>query len=196
MTFFLVFIKKIKAARKKTNFDMNRNILIRDIIYFYGLNNNPMSRNASSGNSSSVSRAGVLGTGVGESVTTSNSGRALSGVSSTRAPQYPNSSSTSTSSNTTGLNLPIPRRAPNTNMSSIDQRNLNRQTGSTKRGGGAFSNNNPPREIDEDDVESVLQHIFHDKHNILKNNITKKLAIFESQGLVIVSEHLRNIKST
>jgi hypothetical protein len=82
-------------------------------------------------------------------------------------------------------------------MSSNDQRNLNRQTGSTKRGGGgSLSNNNPPREIDEDDVESVLQHIFHDKQDILKNNIATKLAIFESQGLVIVSEHLRNIKST
>jgi len=155
------------------------------------------SGNASSSNSSSVSRPAVMGTGVGESVSNSNSGRALSGISSTRVPQYPNSSTTSTSSNTTVLNNPIPRRAPIPNMSSNDQRNLNRQTGSTKRGGGgSLSNNNPPREIDEDDVESVLQHIFHDKQDILKNNIATKLAIFESQGLVIVSEHLRNIKST
>jgi hypothetical protein len=154
------------------------------------------SGNASSGNSSSLSRPAVIGTGVGESLSNLNSGRALSGMSTTRAPQYPHSSSTSNSSNTTGLNLPIPRKAPTTNMSSTDQRNLNRQTGSTKRGGGSLSNDNPPREIDEDDVESVLKHIFNDKQDILKNNIATKLAIFESQGLVIVSEHLRNIKST
>jgi len=80
-------------------------------------------------------------------------------------------------------------------MSSTDQVSLNRQTGGSKKSGGSGKNATLPLIIDEDNVEMVLKRVFFEREEILMNNINTKQAIYESQGLVIVQESLRNVKS-
>lgn len=137
--------------------------------------------------STSNSRGVGIGVGSGGNPTSSTSSRALSGLS-TLTPRYPNSSSNSSSSNAG------PVRAPINNMSSSDQMSLNRQTGGSRKTGGG-RNENLPIIIDEDNVEMVLKLVFFEREEILMNNINTKQAIYESQGLVIVQESLRNVKS-
>ena len=131
-----------------------------------------------------------IGTGVGSggNSSTSSSSRALSGLN-ISDPKYPNSASYSSRSNVG------PVRAPTNNMSSSDQMSLNRQTGGSKKAAGGGRNANLPIIIEEDNVEKVLKHVFFDRDDILMNNINTKQAIYESQGLVIVQESLRNVKS-
>ena len=131
-----------------------------------------------------------IGTGVGSggNSSTSSSSRALSGLN-TSDPKYPNSASYSSRSNAG------PVRAHTNNMSSSDQMSLNRQTGGSKKAAGGGRNANLPIIIEEDNVEKVLKHVFFDRDDILMNNINTKQAIYESQGLVIVQESLRNVKS-
>jgi len=129
------------------------------------------------------------GVGSGGNPPTSTSSRALSGLT-TSHPRYPNSSTTSSSSLNSG-----PIRAPMNNMSSNDQVSLNRQTGGSKKTGVSGKNVTLPLIIDEDNVEMVLKRVFFEREEILMNNINTKQAIYESQGLVIVQESLRNVKS-
>ena len=121
-----------------------------------------------------------VGRGVGSS-------RALSGL------QSSNSSASSASVSSTNQNLGTRVTA---NLSSNDQLSLNRRTGVGKNSNPSQSaNSRLVQDIDENDVESVLNVVFHDREAILKNNIATKLAVFESTGLVIAAETLRNVKS-
>ena len=129
-----------------------------------------------------------IGVGSGGNPPISTSSRALSGLT-TSLPRYPNSTTSSSSSNSG------PIRAPINNMSSSDQVSLNRQTGGSKKSGGSGKNATLPLIIDEDNVEMVLKRVFFEREEILMNNINTKQAIYESQGLVIVQESLRNVKS-
>ena len=145
---------------------------------------------------SSLSHSNPPGIGNGTGGSSIDQGDVSRGVGSSRALsglQSNNSSSSSSSTSITNRNVGT---RVTSNLSSNDQVALNRKTGNGKNSNqNQSASSRVVQEIDEDDVESVLNVVFHDREVILKNNIATKLAVFESSGLVIAAETLRNVKS-